>query len=164
MAAMAAQVGATLGEVLPEQKVAIDARADQVATELRALDTAYSESLTDCASTALVTSHAAFGYLADRYGLQQIAIAGVSPEDEPDAKQLREVAEVARTKNVSTVFFEDALPADLAKTVAQEIGAEIDLLAALEFDPRGSIDEGATYLSVMDDNRERIAKGLECGA
>jgi zinc transport system substrate-binding protein len=162
MSAMADGVAASLAEVGPGGAEALEDRVAAVKQELADLDTAYDKSLQECATTALVTSHAAFGYLADRYGLRQIAIAGVSPDDEPDPKQLKEVAALAREENVTTVFFEDALPSDLSRTVADEIGAEIDLLAALEFDPRGSIAPDATYLSVMDDNRERIARGLEC--
>jgi zinc transport system substrate-binding protein len=112
----------------------------------------------------LVTSHAAFGYLADAYGLQQVPIAGVTPEDEPDPKTLQSLAEIARQDNVKTVFFEDALPSDLSQTVADEIGAQISLLSALEFDPRGSIGPDENYLSVMDGNLDRIAKGLGCRA
>lgn len=143
--------------------------ADQVATNLpavqaslRTLDAGYRDGLTNCASTVLVTSHAAFGYLSDEYGLQQVPIAGVAPEDEPDPKTLQSIAEVARQQNVQTVFFEDALPSDLSQTVADEIGAEISLLAALEFDPRGSLGPDEDYLSVMTGNLGRIEEGLGC--
>jgi zinc transport system substrate-binding protein len=162
MSAMADGVAASLSEVVPGGEAAVEGRLAQVKEQLATLDQDYSASIQNCATKALVTSHAAFGYLADRYRLRQIAIAGVSPEDEPDPKDLKEIAEVARTENVQTVFFEDALPKDLAQTVADEIGAQIDLLAALEFDPRESIAPDATYISVMEDNRERIATGLEC--
>jgi zinc transport system substrate-binding protein len=143
--------------------------ADRVATalpvlksQLQELDTSYRRGLTGCQSTDLVTSHAAFGYLADEYGLRQVPIAGLSPDAEPDPKTLQSIAEVARAGNVTTVFFEDALPNDLSKTVAAEIGAQISLLSALEFDPRGSLGPDQDYMSVMTGNRDRIEKGLGC--
>jgi len=146
------------------------ALADQVSkalpalkTQLQDLDTSYRRGLTGCESTELVTSHAAFGYLADEYGLQQVPIvASLSPDAEPDPKQLQSIAEVARAGNVTTVFFEDALPSDLSKTVADEIGAQISLLSALEFDPRESIGPDQNYMSVMTGNLDRIEKGLRC--
>jgi zinc transport system substrate-binding protein len=118
--------------------------------------------LTGCAHDTIVTSHAAFGYLAARYGLRQIPIAGLSPDAEPDAKTLAEITDAARAAGVRTVFFEEALPPKLAKTVAQAIGARIDLLAALEFDPASALGADHDYLSVMRDNGRRLHTGLEC--
>ena len=119
--------------------------------------------LTACASDTVVTSHAAFGYLAARYGLQPARDRRGEPEDEPSAQTLREIADAAGNAGVTTVFFEDALPADLSKTVADEIGAEVDLLSALEFDPAETIGRDEDYLSVMGDNGQRLNRGLRCG-
>ncbi|MCH9731105.1 MAG: metal ABC transporter substrate-binding protein [Actinomycetia bacterium] len=145
--------------------------ADQVATnlpdvraKLQMLDADYRNGLTNCASRVLVTSHAAFGYLADEYGLQQVPISGLNPEHEPDPKTLQATADLARAKDVQTVFFEETLPADLARTVAEEIGARTSLLAALEFDPRGSLGPDEDYVSVMSGNLDRIEDGLGCAA
>lgn len=132
-------------------------------SQLQDLDASYRQGLTGCESTELVTSHAAFGYLADEYGLQQVPIiASLSPDAEPDPKQLQSIAEVARAGNVTTVFFEDALPSNLSQTVADEIGAQISLLSALEFDPRESIGPDQDYMSVMTGNLDRIEEGLRC--
>lgn len=162
MVAMADAVSASLREASPEAAVAIEANHKRVTGELEALDQRYASALKSCRSEVLVTGHAAFGYLADRYGLTQIAIAGVSPEDEPTAKQLRSTAALAKANDVSTVFYEEVLPDRLAKTVAEEIGARADLLSALEFDPRSSAGSSADYVSVMQDNLNRIVKGLAC--
>lgn len=143
--------------------------AGQVATalptvreRLRTLDTDYRRSLTGCASTVLVTSHAAFGYLAHAYGLKQVPIAGVTPEHEPNPRTLQSIADVAKQQNVHTVFFEDALPNKLSRTIADEIGAQVSLLSALEFDPRGSSGTDRDYLTVMSANLGRIKKDLQC--
>ena len=106
----------------------------------------------------LVTSHAAFQYLADAYGLKQLAITGISPEDQPDGKLLAEIADAAKGAGVTTVFFEDVLPADLSEAVAKAIGASTSLLSALEFTPEGSND----YLSMMRENLKNIQAGLNC--
>jgi zinc transport system substrate-binding protein len=130
--------------------------------DLDGLDAALRADLTGCAQTAIVTSHAAFGYLADRYGLRQIPIAGLSPDAEPDAKALAEITDAARAAGVRTVFFEEALPPKLADTVADAIGARVDLLAALEFDPGKALGAGQDYLSVMRGNGQRLHAGLGC--
>jgi zinc transport system substrate-binding protein len=163
MAVMAVAVGETLREVVPADAEAIQQRTDEVVASLEALDEALATDLSGCAQDTIVTSHAAFQYLADRYGKRQIAIAGISPEDEPDPATLDAITEVARDAGVTTVFFEEALPADLSQTVAAEIGADIALLAALEFDPRLSIGPDADYLSVMADNGVSLRGGLQCG-
>jgi zinc transport system substrate-binding protein len=118
--------------------------------------------VTDCRERTVVTSHAAFGYLAERYGLRQAPIAGLSPDAEPDAQTLAEIVKVARDAGVGTVFFEEALPPRLAETVAAAIGARVDLLAALEFDPGKAIGDGQDYLSVMRANGQRLHAGLGC--
>lgn len=162
MLAMADAAAAAITSGAPQLADQVAEALPEVRNKLQTLDTDYRSGLTNCASTVLVTSHAAFGYLADEYGLEQVPIAGVTPEDEPDPKTLQSIAEVARARNVQTVFFEDALPGDLSKTVADEIGAQISLLAALEFDPRGSLGPDQDYVSVMSGNLDRIEQGLGC--
>ena len=116
----------------------------------------------NCASRALVTSHRAFAYLAARAQLQQVAISGVNPEEEPSAKSLEAIAAFAKTNNVSTIFFETLLPADLAKTLATQVGATADLLDPIEGISSEDLAAGATYISLQRDNLSRIAKGLRC--
>ena len=162
MQTMADAAAAAITTGAPELSDRVATALPVLKTRLRELDTNYRRGLTGCQSTELVTSHAAFGYLADEYGLRQVAIAGLSPDAEPDPKTLQSIAEVARSGNVTTVFFEDALPNDLSKTVADEIGAQISLLSALEFDPRGSLGPDQDYMSVMTGNLDRIEQGLGC--
>jgi zinc transport system substrate-binding protein len=110
----------------------------------------------------LVTSHRAFAYLAKRADIRQIAIAGVNPEEEPSAKSLEAISKFAEANKVSTIFFETLLPADLAKTLAEKVGATADLLDPIEGISSADIAAGATYISVQRDNLSRIAKGLRC--
>jgi len=164
MQAMADAAAAAITTGVPELAGRVTTALPQLKSQLAELDNGYRRGLTNCRSTELVTSHAAFGYLADEYGLRQVPIAGLSPDAEPDPKTLQSIAETAKAGNVTTVFFEDALPNNLSKTVADEIGAQISLLSALEFDPRGSLGPDQDYLSVMTGNLDRIERGLECAA
>lgn len=130
--------------------------------EIEALDRAFAQGLGECDSRTLVTSHAAFGYLADRYDLAQAPIAGISPDDEPDPRSLAATARRARADGVRTVFFESLVPRDLAETVATEIGADTSFLDPVEGLTREDLETGKTYASVMRGNLERLREGLGC--
>jgi zinc transport system substrate-binding protein len=146
----------------PDNAEEYEANADAYLAEVEELDGEFAEALAPCKGKALVTSHAAFGYLADRYGLVQAPIAGITPEDEPDPKSLAATAAFARKNGVTTVFFETLAPPDLAKTVAREIGAGTDILDPVEGIPQDALDEGATYFTIQRDNLDRLVKGLGC--
>lgn len=164
MSVLAEQVAAALVADRAELAPGVATRLAAVQDDLAALDGALRSQLRDCTRRTVVTSHAAFGYLADRYDLKQVAIAGLDPDDEPDPATLRDIADDARAAGVTTVFFEEALPPALANTVASEIGAETDLLGALEFDPGQAVGPGEDYLSVMRRNGDALARGLGCSA
>jgi zinc transport system substrate-binding protein len=146
----------------PEGEPTYTANAEAYLAEVDALDADFAAGLEACRGRALVTSHAAFGYLADRYGLIQAPIAGISPEEEPDPKSLAATAAFAREKGVTTVFFETLVPKDLAETVAAEIGAKTDALDPVEGIAQDQLDEGATYLTIQRDNLQRLESGLGC--
>jgi len=161
-AEMAEEAAAAMVESRPELAEEVDVNLARVRSDLATLDGELDLALFDCERDTIVTSHAAFGYFADRYGLRQLAIAGLSPDAEPDARTLEEIAATAESRGVTTVFFEEALPPDLSQTVAEEIGADIALLGALEFSPESAIGQGEDYLSVMRANGAAIAEGLSC--
>ena len=129
---------------------------------LAALDQELGAGLAACASPFIVTSHRAFEYLAQAYGLTQIAIAGISPDEEPSAKTLEAVAAFAQDNDVSTIFFETNLPADLSKTVANEIGATVDVLDPVETLSDDQLQGKETYISVMKENLASLRTGLGC--
>lgn len=141
---------------------ALGADATTYDAALTKLDDAFRSGLADCRSDVIVTSHRAFEYLAHAYSLTEIPIAGISPTDEPSAKTLQAVAKAAKANNVSTIFFEHNLPADLAKTVADEIGAKTSVLDPLESLSNDQLHAGETYISVMTENLAVLRSGLGC--
>ncbi|MBM3680108.1 MAG: zinc ABC transporter substrate-binding protein [Actinobacteria bacterium] len=143
---------------------AINANAEAYLADLAQLDEDFVSALATCETRTLVTSHAAFGYLADRYGLKQAPIAGISPEQEPNAQSLRAVAEVARADGVKTVFFEELVPPDLAEVVASEIGAQTAALDPVEGLPSDAVAEGESYVSIQRRNLDALRQGLGCTA
>jgi zinc transport system substrate-binding protein len=146
----------------PDDEATYRANAETYLAGLRGLDGEYRAALQTCASRVVVTSHRAFGYLADAYDLRQIPIAGISPDEEPDPRTLEAIAAEAAAEGVTTIFLETIAPPDLARTVADEIGAGLDLLDPIEGLTAEQLEEGQTYASIMRDNLGRLANGLGC--
>lgn len=128
--------------------------------ELTTLDAEFTAGLKTCTNRDLVTGHAAFAYLADRYDLHQEGIAGLSPDAEPNAAAMQEVVEHVREHNVSTVYAETLVSKDLTETIAKETGASVAVLDPIE----GLTDAsaGRNYLEVMRSNLATLQKGQDC--
>lgn len=141
-----------------------DYRANLAAykVELDALDRDFASGLENCQSRTVVTSHRAFGYLAERYDLEQVAISGISPDEEPDPKSLEAVADEAKRKNVRVIFFESLVPKKLSETVANEIGASTDSLNPIEGLTGDELGEGLTYDKIQRRNLASLVQGLRC--
>lgn len=108
-----------------------------------------------------VTTHRAFTYLAKRYGLHQIAVAGINPGIEPSPKALAEVVKVMQEKNIKYIFFETLTNPKVAETVARETAAQVMVLNPLEGLSQTEIDQGKDYLTVMYDNLANLKQALE---
>lgn len=119
---------------------------------LSALDEEYRSRLAACARRTLVTTHDAFGHLARRYGLEQEALTGLSPEAEPDPKRLAQLADLVRAKGVTTVFTEGSQENKSAEALAREAGVKTAVLHTLEFGTNMSYIEGMrANLAVLSD-------------
>jgi zinc transport system substrate-binding protein len=164
MVSMTQAVVTTLSTLAPDSKTTLDANAAAYIAELEQLGAAMDATFANCASRALVTSHDAFGYLAARAKLDTVPIAGVNPENEPSAKELEAIAQVARDAKATTVFFEAQLPEGLAKTVASAIGAQVDVVDPIETISSADLSAGKNYISIQTQNIENLAKGLRCSS
>lgn len=138
------------------------ANADRYLGELRALDAAFRDGLASCTRRDLIIPHDSFRYLAKRYGLTVISLAGLSPEQEARPRQLTDAARRARAAGIRTVFAEVLVSSRLAETFAREIGAEVRTLHPLEGLTAEELREGKNYLSLMRDNLRQLQAGLEC--
>jgi zinc transport system substrate-binding protein len=136
--------------------------AANVAARLRKLDGMFRRGLAKCQRREIVTSHAAFGYLARRYDLEQIALTGLSPEAEPTPQALKELIDEVRRSGATTVFFETLVSPDLAKTVAREAGATPAVLDPIEGLTRDELDAGDDYISIMRRNLAALREALGC--
>jgi zinc transport system substrate-binding protein len=136
--------------------------ADALVADLKELDAEFRAGLATCERREIVTSHAAFGYLADAYDLEQIPLTGVSPEAEPSAQAVEELVDDVREEGATTVFFETLVSPELAETVAREADAETAVLNPLEGLTEDEIEDGADYFTVMRENLAALREALGC--
>lgn len=104
-----------------------------------------------------VTQHTAFSYLAKRFGLTQLGIAGISPEQEPSPRQLTEISEFVKQYQVKTIFVESNASSKVAETLVKSTGVELKTLNPLEADPQND----ASYLENLEENLKILAKELK---
>ena len=152
-AKIAREIAVALGE---------PARADTFVTRLRALDAEFRRGLARCRSRSLVTSHAAFGYLAGRYGLEQVPLVGLAPEAEPGPRAIARIVEQVRSSGATTVFSEPLASGALAATVARDAGVATAVLDPLEGLSAPEADAGSDYFTVMRSNLAALRRALGC--
>jgi zinc transport system substrate-binding protein len=163
MRAIVASVTDGITTALPaERRQAVRNRARRYDAELAALAGRYQRGLERCRSNTIVTSHAAFGWLARRYHLEQEAITGLSPEQEPNPKRLAQLARLVETKHVTTIFTETLLSPKVADTLARETGTTTAVLDPLEGLTAKRLATGADYITVMDENLDKLRAALGC--
>jgi zinc transport system substrate-binding protein len=139
-----------------------EARAEPFVRRLDALDREFARGLRRCDRRTIVTSHAAFGYLASRYGLEQVALVGLAPEAEPAPATVAHLVDTVRATGATTVFTEPLVAPALADTVASEAGAVTATLDPLEALTPSEEEAGADYFGVMRDNLAALRKALGC--
>ncbi len=149
-----------LSELDPDHAAVFAANAAALRDALEALDGEFADGLSACADTNLVTSHEAFGYLAARYGFEQVGITGLTPEDEPSPATLAEIADFVRANSVTTIYYETLVDPAIAETLAAETGATAAVLDPLE--GLSDASAGSDYFEVMRSNLANLRTGQRC--
>jgi len=152
-----ARIVMRIGEALGREQAAA-----QLVSRLRELDAEYRSGLADCARHEIVTSHEAFAYLAQRYGLEQIPITGLSPEAEPQPADLAHVVQLVEERGVTTIYYETLVSPRIAETVARETGATTAVLDPIEGLTKDEIAAGDDYFTRMRANLRALEEGLGC--
>ncbi|MCI2239845.1 metal ABC transporter substrate-binding protein [Paenibacillus sp. TRM 82003] len=150
-------VADALAELDPAAAADYAAGAEALAEQAAALDAEHARALAPCRGATLVTSHEAFGYLAGRYGLRQVGIAGIDPHVEPTPARVRRVVDVVRDAGVRTVFFEVSTSPEVTEALARELGVGTGVLNPIE---RAGEDED--YPSLVRRNLDALTSGLVC--
>ncbi|MFJ1784258.1 metal ABC transporter substrate-binding protein [Streptomyces anulatus] len=157
-AEVAKGVGKSLEKADPDHAADYKKNTDALVAELGELNTAYETGLKNTSTRTFITTHSAFGYLAERYGLTQQGIAGIDPEAEPSPARIQEIHTIAEKEKATTVFFETLASDRTAKTLAKDTGLKTGVLDPLE----GITDksQGADYIEVMESNLAALQKAL----
>ena len=160
LADVADAVAARLSAIDAAGAATFEANAATLRDRLTELDGEYREGLASCANTNIVTSHNAFGYLADRYGLTQVGITGLAPDAEPSPQALADVTDFVRDNDVTTIYYETLVSPAIAETVASETGAQTAVLDPIEGLTSDSV--GSDYFEVMRSNLSTLRSGQGC--
>ena len=158
LAAVAQDVAVVLGEADPAHADTYAENAQTLADDLDELDAEISNGLATCERRVLVTAHEAFGFLAERYDLEQVGISGLEPESEPSPARLREIREVVTEHGVTTVFTEALLNPKVSQTVAGDLGVRTAVLDPVE----SQVDPATDYRGAMDLNLAALREALGC--
>ena len=156
MAGTSHAIAVTLGSVVESERSDFSTRAADVASRFRSLDAEYREGLSDCLFHTAIVTHEAFGFLLERYGLQQYGLSGNTPEAEPTASRLAGARELIDRDEAGAVFFEES-----AREIAESFAGDIDV-AALPLSTLESRPVEGDYFTAMEDNLESLREGLQC--
>lgn len=139
----------------PSNQDYYEANCDEFISQLESLYNEYSGKFQSVEKKSFVTGHAAFGYLCRDFGLEQNSVEDVFAEGEPTAQQLSELVEYCKANQVSTIFAEEMASPEVSKTLANEVGAEVDTVYTME-----SAEDDLTYLERMESNLSKIYDSL----
>ena len=146
-----------LGDIDPENRSYYEANAQKLEKRCEDLVAKYQPLFEKATQKTFVTQHTAFSYLAKRFGLKQLGIAGISPEQEPTARQLAEIQQFVKDYQVQTIFVEKHTSSKVADSIAKATGAKVKVLDPLEADPENNKD----LLENLEENMASLAKELQ---
>lgn len=158
LAAVAQDVAGVLGDADPEHSEGYRTRADAFGAQLAELDQAFAEGLADCDRRVIVPAHEAYGFLAERYELEQAGISGFDPEAEPSPARLREIGDIVAEHGVTTIFTEQLVNPKVAETLARDLGVSTAVLDPVE----AQMDESTDYRGAMEKNLSALRAALGC--
>lgn len=147
----------------PANDAAYQTRYLELQAKLKALDAAFQKGLSTCQRRVIITSHDFFAYVARRYNLEAIPIAGLSPDQEPSPTNMADLARLARTLDVKYIFFETLVSPALAQVLAREVGAQTLVFNPLEGLTQEELSDGLNYFSVMETNLYNLRLAMGCG-
>jgi zinc transport system substrate-binding protein len=162
MVGLVAKTSAAMSAKDPEHAASFDDAATVLSKELAGLDHEFETKLATCQRREIFTSHAAFGYLAARYHLRQVAITGLTPEAEPSSRRLQDIARQAREAHATTIFFETLVSPRVSEAVARIVGAKVVVLDPIEGLSTEDAAAGRDYFSVMRTNVDHLVEALSC--
>jgi zinc transport system substrate-binding protein len=157
---LAKNIQTTLSTIMPEHKAEFENNFNKLKNELEKLDQEFKMTIDHSKTKYILVAHAAYGYWEKRYGIKQIAIAGLSPTQEPSQKELQAIIEESSEHNIHYVIFEQNLSPKVAKIIQDEIGAKSLALHNLEAVTKENLNQKDDYFSIMRKNLETLKIAL----
>jgi zinc transport system substrate-binding protein len=157
---LANNIKTSLSKIMPEHKAEFETNFNKLKSELEQLDQEFKTTIDASKTKYLLVAHAAYGYWEKRYGIEQIAIAGLSPTQEPSQKELQAIIEKSSEHNIHYVVFEQNLTPKVAKIIQDEIGAKSLTLHNLEAVTNENLKQKDDYFSIMRKNLETLKIAL----
>ncbi|EGQ21472.1 metal ABC transporter solute-binding protein, Zn/Mn family [Sporosarcina newyorkensis] len=157
---LAEKIKDELTDELPEHADQFQENFDTLYDDLEKLDRQYKTMADEAPNKTFFVSHAAFGYLADTYGLQQLAVSGLDSQNEPSQKQLAALVQEAKEKDIQYILFEQNVSSKLAEVIQKELNAEVLTLHNLSVLTNEDIDNDEDYFSLMEQNLQVLKKAL----
>lgn len=147
-------------EADPENEASYTENAETFIEELESLHDDYEEAFKDAKNRTFVVQHQAFGYIASRYNLEQVAIGGLSTEVEPSPSRIAEINQLVEEHDVPVIYYQQGANSAIAQTVANETGTETAVLHDLETLSEELQAEDAGYIEAMRDNLEALKRSI----
>lgn len=142
----AEKIGQAMAEIDPDNADTYKANAKAFSDKAQALVDKYQAIFEQKENKVFVTQHTAFYYLAERFGLKQLGVSGITSQAEPSAKQIQEVMKFVQKYKVDTIFIEPNVSDKAAKVISDNTGVEMVTLSPLESDPQND----ASFLDNLD--------------
>lgn len=156
---MAEAVEEAFSDKAPDYKDEFADRLSAFKEEAATLDTELQAAVDGGSKTELLVTHAAYGYLAERYGFDQLPITGLTPSEEPSQQALKRVIEEAQLHDLKYIAFEDTVTPKVAQVVQNEIGAETVTIYNLESVTKEQMDK--SYFDLMRENVKALETALK---
>jgi zinc transport system substrate-binding protein len=150
----------TLSEKMPEQEAVFKENYENLISQLDELNESFETTAANAENKKIFVAHAAYSYWEERYGIEQVAISGISSTDEPSQQELKNIIDEAKENNVSYIIFEQNGTSRLTDVVQKEIGAEKLTLHNLGVRTQDDIDQEKDYFDLMNENIETLQKAL----
>src|SRR5437667_354753 len=157
-----ATIAASFSRVDPSGAAVFQANAAKLRQDLARIDGLFAAGLQTCARRVFITQHEAFAYLAARYNLTQVAIQGLSPDQEPTPAKVQEILNVINATGPQVGSFEELVNPAVAQTLANEAKVQTMVLSPIEGLTAEERANGDTYLSLMEMNLQNLRIALEC--
>lgn len=153
---MVAAISTALEATDPDRAETYKQNTEQYIQELVQLDREYQEAFAQASNRTFVVQHAAFGYLARRYHLEEVAISSLSQSQEVSPAKIAEIGSFMASQDIGVIYYQDSGTSQVAETLAAETEAELAILYAIESIPQEEREQGTDYLALMRKNLEAL--------